>query len=71
MSLDNSIKHGKEHRKPYAGAKAVHKPCRNHGWCDWCYGNRMYSTNKKIERMNYDIKEYMEDTEYNDCWTVE
>ena len=33
MSLDKAIKHGKEHRKPYRGAKAVDKSCRNHGSC--------------------------------------
>ena len=31
MSLDKAIEHGKEHRKPYRGAKAVDKTCRNHG----------------------------------------
>ena len=36
MSLDKAIKHGKEHRKPYRGAKAVDKSCRNHGNCPWC-----------------------------------
>ena len=28
MSLDKAIKHGKEKRKPYRGAKAVDKTCR-------------------------------------------
>lgn len=28
-----SILHGKEHREPYRGAKAVDKTCRNHGSC--------------------------------------
>lgn len=36
MSLDKAIKHGKEKRKPYRGAKAVDKSCRNHGDCPWC-----------------------------------
>jgi len=35
MSLDKAIKHGKEKRKPYRGAKAVDKSCRNHGDCPW------------------------------------
>ena len=36
MSLDKAIEHGKEHRKPYTGAKAIDCTCRNHGSCDWC-----------------------------------
>ena len=36
MSLDKAIEHGKEKRKPYRGAKAVDKSCRNHGDCPWC-----------------------------------
>lgn len=48
MSLDKSIKSGKEHRKPYRGAKEVSDSCRNHGSCDYCKGNRTYNTNKKL-----------------------
>ena len=36
MSLDKAIAHGKERRKPYRGAKAVDKTCRNHGECPAC-----------------------------------
>ena len=39
MSLDKAIAHGKEKRKPYRGAKAVDKSCRNHGDCPWCRKN--------------------------------
>ena len=42
MSLDNAIKHKKEHRKPYHGAKAVDRTCRNHGSCPWCRSNRLH-----------------------------
>lgn len=42
MSLDKGVEHGKEHRKPYTGAKAVDKNCRNHGSCSWCEGNRRH-----------------------------
>lgn len=31
MSFDKAIQYGKEHRKPYKGAKAIDKTCRNHG----------------------------------------
>lgn len=34
MSLDKSIEHGKEKRKPYYGAKAIDRTCRNHGGCE-------------------------------------
>lgn len=40
MSLDKAIKHGKEKRKPYRGAKAVDRTCRNHGTCPACRINR-------------------------------
>ena len=42
MSLDKAIRHGKEHRKPYKGAKAVDKTCCNHGGCPYCLGNRLH-----------------------------
>lgn len=47
MILDKSITHGKEHRRPYHGAKAVAKSCRNHGSCEWCRGNRTYKNDKR------------------------
>ena len=51
MSLDKAIEHGKEHRKQYRGSKAIDPSCRNHGDCDWCKGNRMYSSTKRKESM--------------------
>lgn len=51
MSLDKAIVHGKEHRKPYTGGKAIDHTCRNHGGCDWCKGNRLYSSLKKAAAM--------------------
>ena len=51
MSLDKAIEHNKEHRKPYRGAKAVYKMCRNHGGCPYCQGNRTYRDRKNRERM--------------------
>ncbi len=47
MSLDKAIIHGKEHRKPYRGAKAIDSSCRNHGSCPWFAGNRLYKTMKQ------------------------
>lgn len=49
MSLDKAIKHGKEKRKPYRGAKAVDHTCRNHGGCVRCELGRQFSTFKRIE----------------------
>ena len=48
MSLDKAIKHGKEHRKQYRGAKAVDLTCRNHGSCPWCQGKIKYKKKKEI-----------------------
>lgn len=47
MGLEKSIQSGKEHRKPYRGAKAVDSTCRNHGSCPWCQGNRTYKNDKR------------------------
>lgn len=52
MSLDKSIKSGKEHRKPYRKAKAVDSSCRNHGSCSWCEGNRTYQEQKAQQSAN-------------------
>jgi len=46
MSLDKAIKYGKEHRKPYRGAKAVDATCRNHGSCPCCQGKVKYKKRK-------------------------
>jgi len=47
MALDEAIKHGKEKRKSYHGAKAVDRTCRNHGDCPWCSEGRKYKTKKR------------------------
>ena len=57
MSLDKSIQHGKEHRKPYHGAKAISNSCRNHGSCDWCRDNRLHKF-KKNEYENFESELY-------------
>lgn len=56
MSLDKAIEHGKEHRKPYRGSKAIDKTCRNHGGCPWCEGNRKHKMDKRtIKPEEYDV----------------
>lgn len=58
MSMDKSIEHGKEHRKPYHGAKAVDKTCRNHGSCAHCAAGRMH---KVLRQMPVEDKEAVQD----------
>lgn len=50
MSLEKAIEHGKEHRKPYRGSKAIDPSCRNHGGCPWCEGNRLFREKKELEK---------------------
>lgn len=56
MSLDKSIEKGKEHRKPYRGSKRIDHTCRNHGSCDYCKGNRLYSTKKALDSVKDKMK---------------
>lgn len=58
--LNKAIEHGKEHRKPYYGSKAIDCTCRNHGSCSWCLENRMIKTLKQEESMEQKEKEYEE-----------
>lgn len=58
MSLDKAIKYGKEKRKPYRGAKAIDRWCRNHGNCMWCKEGRLHK-NKKRDKS---VLEQMEDS---------
>lgn len=53
MSLEKAIEHGKEHRKPYRGSKAIDPSCRNHGGCPWCEGNRLIRAKKELEKCKF------------------
>ena len=55
--LDKAIKSGKERRKEYRGAKACDKTCRNHGSDDWAKDNRLYRSNKLLEKSEQDLEE--------------
>ena len=55
--LDKAIQYGKEHRKPYYGAKAIDRSCRNHGGCSYCQGNRLYKNKKREQKMLDRLKE--------------
>lgn len=60
MSLNKSITQGKEHRKPYRGAKAIDRTCRNHGGCEWCKGNRTHKNDKRKLRQLQELEEYFD-----------
>ena len=47
MSFVKAIEHGKEHRKPLMGAKAIFPGCNNHGWCPVCTSDRTYKMRDK------------------------
>lgn len=53
MSLDKAVKHKKEKRKEYKGAKAIDSTCRNHGTCPYCEGNRKYKNKKAEQKAQY------------------
>lgn len=62
MSLDRAIQSGKEHRKPYQGAKLIDRTCRNHGTCEWCKGNRTHKNDKwelEIQKMLKSAKSFL------------
>ena len=56
MSLKKAIKHKKEHRKEYTGAKSVAPSCRNHKGCKWCENNRTYHNRKQIQKTDEILK---------------
>lgn len=59
MSLEKSINNGKEHRKPYFGAKAIDHTCRNHGSCGWCKENRTHKNAKRELQTMQKFEEYI------------
>jgi hypothetical protein len=64
MGLDKAIEHSKEHRKRYYGAKACDKTCRNHGSDDWAKGNRLYRSNKLIEKSEQDLEDCCDEIDF-------
>ena len=64
--LDKAIEHGKEHRKPYKGSKAVDRTCRNHGSCDWCRENRTYQQLKAEEAAEDAIEDWKDEADLYD-----
>ena len=67
MSFDKAIEHGKEHRKPYKGSKAIDPTCRNHRGCPWCEENRLYQSKKAKLIANEKMKDFnSEDGNYGE-----
>ena len=66
MSLDQAIRHGKEHRQPYRKAKAVDKSCRNHGSCAYCKSNRTHKNKVREDISREKMQEYQNLMSKND-----
>ena len=58
--LDKAIEHGQEHRRQYRGSKLFDRSCRNHGSCDYCRGNRMYSDKRRREAAEREVLAWTE-----------
>ena len=54
--LDKAIAAGKERRRQYRGSKLFDRSCRNHGSCDYCQGNRMYSDKRRREAADAEVR---------------
>lgn len=57
--LDKAIEHGKEYQKPYQGANACGRSCRNHGNCNRCSNsnnNRNYRNMKLEEKIKFEVE---------------
>lgn len=59
MSLEKAIKHGKEWRKPYRGAKAVDSWCRVHGACNACTSNRLTKHRRKQQAQDEQLDNHL------------
>lgn len=59
MSLDKGIKYGKEHRKDYRGSRIFDRSCRNHGTCQFCRENRMFSNFRRAFSSLMQFREYL------------
>ena len=60
MSLEKAILHGKEKREQYKGktSKRFDWTCRNHGSCDYCKNNRLFSLRRLKFKTEQEIKEW-------------
>ena len=58
MSLEKSILHGKDHRKPLRGSRRFDSSCRNHGSCSYCRDSRLVQSMKEDNRTKEQINDY-------------
>lgn len=64
MALDKAIQYGKEHRKPYRGAKAIDTHCRNSKrLCNWCVSGRQWFDKKYRTIADEKLEEYYDDAD--------
>ncbi len=63
MSLDKAIESGKEHRKPYYGAKAIDPTCRNHSGDEYGEKNRLIRRRKEAIKAKSIMQDYLQDEE--------
>lgn len=68
MSLDKAIEHNKEHRKEYRGSKIFDKTCRNHGGCNCCKDNRLYRSNKLLEKSEQELENFHDEIDFEPDW---
>ena len=54
MAFDNDYK---DWRKSYRGSKKYDRTCRNNGSCQYCKGNRLYNSQKRIIEINSKIND--------------
>lgn len=66
--LDKAIEHNKEHRKPYYGTKAYDRTCRNHGGCPCCKDNRLYRSNKLLEKSEQELEDFPDEIDFKPDW---
>jgi hypothetical protein len=60
MSFDKNYPNRKDHRKPFSGAKAIDRTCRNHKGCNCCLSNRTHANRKRLEASEENLKERFE-----------
>ena len=58
MSLNKSIKHGKEKRRPYFTVGKNDPTCRPNGGCPYCKNNRLHKKKKREESCKDQLKDY-------------
>lgn len=66
MSLDKSIQHNKEKRKPYYDSRRFDGICRNNNYCPYCKRKRLYCSIKRELDAEEEIQEFEEFEEFEE-----